>query len=156
MTRLSASDHWHADGTFKVAPKLFYQLYSIHGHIHGRTFPLLYAFLPGKSNDIYSEFFDVVQQHISKHPASITIDFEAAVSNVIKQKFPSTTVTACFFHLKQNLWRKIRDLGLISLFLDDSQVRIQLKNFAVLAFIPTDHVIEEFERLEEESLGSIN
>jgi hypothetical protein len=69
--------------------------------------PLLYAFLPGKSENVYKEFFDVVSQHITKHPTSITIDFETAVGSVLKQKFPSTAINACFFHFKQNLWRKI-------------------------------------------------
>jgi hypothetical protein len=40
----------------------------------------LYAFLPGKSENVYKEFFDVVLRHITTHPTSVTIDFEAAVA----------------------------------------------------------------------------
>ena len=124
-----------------VVPKLFYQLYSIHGHIHGRTFPFLYAFLPGKSNDIYSELFDVVLQHIDKHPASITIDFEIAATNVTKQKFPSTAVTACFFHFKQNLWRKTK----VSLFKVIQQIGLFIYSSKILVVLGfrTDIFISE-------------
>ncbi|CAF3873782.1 unnamed protein product [Rotaria sordida] len=156
LNRLSISDHWHMDGTFKVSPKLFYQLYSIHSHFRGRSLPFLYAYLPGKAEHIYKEFFDIILQNIAKYPTSITIDFEGTVANVIKQKLPSTKITACFFHFKQNLWRKIRDVGLVQLFLHDREIRHQLKNFACLAFVPEQHVIEEFEKLEEESPESMN
>ena len=37
------------DGTFNSAPKLFKQLYSIHGLYQGHFVPLVYATLPDKS-----------------------------------------------------------------------------------------------------------
>lgn len=51
--------------------------------------------------------FDIVLQHISQRPKSITIDYEKAVENVVKRKLPMTTVNGCFFHFKQSLWKKI-------------------------------------------------
>ncbi|CAF1391294.1 unnamed protein product [Adineta ricciae] len=156
LNRLSHSDHWHMDGTFKISPKLFYQLYSIHGHFQGRTFPFLYAYLPGKGEPVYKELIDIILQNIDKHPTSITIDFECAVGNVIKRMFPSTKVTACFFHFKQNLWKKVKELNLVQLFLNDREVRHQLKNFACLAFVPEQYVTEEFEKLAEESPETMN
>ncbi|CAF0913032.1 unnamed protein product [Didymodactylos carnosus] len=108
LNRLSNSEYWHAYGTFKVAPQLFYQLYTIHGFIRGRSVPLVYALLPGKSEAVYGELFNVLVQNVNKHPKSITIDFERAVENVIKQKLPTTTISGCFFHFKQALWRKIQ------------------------------------------------
>ena len=44
----------------------------------------------------------------------------------------------------------------MQLFLHDREVRHQLKNFACLAFVPEQHVIEEFEKLDEESSESMN
>ncbi|CAF1172092.1 unnamed protein product [Didymodactylos carnosus] len=107
LNRLSNSEHWHADGTFKIAPQLIYQLYIIHGFIRGRSVPLVYALLPGKSEAVYGELFNVLVQNVNKHPKSITTDFEQAVENVIKQKLPTTTISGCFPHFKQALWRMI-------------------------------------------------
>ncbi|CAF1410720.1 unnamed protein product, partial [Didymodactylos carnosus] len=103
LNRLSNSEHWHAD-----APHLFYQLYIIHGFICGRSIPLVYARLPGKSEAVYGEVFNILVKNVNKHPKSITIDFEKAVENVIKQKLPTITISGCFFHFKQALWRKIQ------------------------------------------------
>ena len=58
----------------------------------------MYCSISGKSEGIDGEVFDVVLQHLSQRPKSITIDFEKAVENVVKQKLPMTTISFCFFH----------------------------------------------------------
>ena len=87
---------------------MFYQLYTVHGFVCGRALPLVYCSISGKSETIYGELFDVILNHISQRPKTITMDFEKAVENVIKDKLPTTTVTYCFFHFKQALWRKVQ------------------------------------------------
>jgi hypothetical protein len=67
----------------------------------------LYAFLSGKFENVYKKVFDVILQHVTKYPTSISIDFETAVRNDFRQQLP-TTINACFFHFKQNPWRNIR------------------------------------------------
>ena len=44
---------------------------------------------------------------------------------------------------------------MILLFLEDPDVRRQLKNIACLSFVPESHMVEEFEKIEEESSESI-
>ena len=51
--------------------------------------------------------FEIVLKNISQRPKSITIDYEKAVENVVKEKLPMTNVSGCFFHFKQNLWKKV-------------------------------------------------
>lgn len=41
------------DGTFKVTPPLFYQLYTVHAVLHGVVMPMAYGLLPSKSEDTY-------------------------------------------------------------------------------------------------------
>ena len=36
---LSQANNWHCDGTFKVVPVLFFQLYTIHGDLGGLVLP---------------------------------------------------------------------------------------------------------------------
>ncbi|CAF2250032.1 unnamed protein product [Rotaria magnacalcarata] len=129
LDRLSNSEFWHADGTFKIASHLFYQLYTIHGVICGRSFPSVYCIISGKSEEIYGEIFDVMMQHISQRPISITTDYEKAVHN---------------------------PHGLQKLFVDDRQVRRYLKIFGCLALIPEQFVIEEFEKLQVDSPDSLD
>ena len=46
-------DEIFVDGTFECCPKFFYQLYTIHGLSNGHYIPLVYALLPGQSEDNY-------------------------------------------------------------------------------------------------------
>lgn len=41
------------DGTFYIAPSIFDQLYTIHGIVSGKTFPLVYALLPNRQQSTY-------------------------------------------------------------------------------------------------------
>ena len=41
----------HCDGTFSVAPDVFYQVYTIHGVIENAVIPLVYALLPNKTQE---------------------------------------------------------------------------------------------------------
>ena len=50
---LAMSQHWYADGTFKVVPPLFEQLYTIHGLQDNVAVPLIYALLPNKTEETY-------------------------------------------------------------------------------------------------------
>ena len=74
----------------------------------GRLLPLVYCSIPGKSEDIHGEIFNVVLQHFSQRPKSISINFEKAIENVIKQKLPMTIISFCFLHFKKALWRQIQ------------------------------------------------
>ena len=53
---LSPSEICHCDGTFSVAPDVFYQVYTIHGVIEIAVISLVYALLPNKTQDTYENF----------------------------------------------------------------------------------------------------
>ena len=58
---LEKSNFWLADGTFKVTPKMFYQLYSIHVSISGKAPACIYAFLPIKTEKTYHSFLEALK-----------------------------------------------------------------------------------------------
>ncbi|CAF1328275.1 unnamed protein product [Rotaria sordida] len=55
---LGANEHWNSDGTFRTAPKLFYQSYSIHVWDDFSMKPAIYAALPNKKFDTYDIFLN--------------------------------------------------------------------------------------------------
>lgn len=63
IDRLAESPYWIMDGTFKVSPNLFYQVYTIHGFVgdvrFGQTFSLVYAILTSSKSSIYKELLKV-------------------------------------------------------------------------------------------------
>ncbi|CAF4361066.1 unnamed protein product [Rotaria sp. Silwood2] len=127
-------ESWQCDGTFAVSPKLFDQMYSIHGSIQ-----------------TYEELFTIVKQHVEHKLKYVTIDFEKAAENAFSVIFPQCDIFGCFFHFKQFIWRKICELHLKKEFLENDISRRAMKNLAALAFIPPQNVIEEFVELKESS-----
>ena len=45
---LADSKHWYANGTFKVCPEIFFQLYTVYGQCDGRIFPCVFSLFPNK------------------------------------------------------------------------------------------------------------
>ena len=87
---------WLSDGTFKVTPPLFMQLYTIHGSYKERTFPLVYALLPTKTQEVYERVHPAVPSKIRESqplffgPTMFFIDFEQSAQNAIHKTFPRT------------------------------------------------------------------
>ncbi|CAG8760200.1 11347_t:CDS:1, partial [Dentiscutata heterogama] len=57
IRRLSEASYWIMDRTFKTVPSIFCQLYTIHAQVgpeaNSRIFPLVYALMTGKSEELY-------------------------------------------------------------------------------------------------------
>ena len=150
---LSECQHWFADGTFRVTPLGFAQVYTLHGFKHDRTFPCVYAILSGKSEQIYSQFLTRLlnlRQDLHINPISIMTDFELAAINALKGTFPNVTTSGCMFHFGQCVWRKLQELGMVAAYNGDPDFAIKVRRILALAFLPVDEVVHNFETLIED------
>ena len=50
---LANADTYHMDGTFATAPKLFYQIVTLHAFVLGVMPPLVFGLLPNKDGNTY-------------------------------------------------------------------------------------------------------
>ena len=92
LQELANSDTFFCDGTFYTCPSFFYQIYSLHIKIDDIMTPVVYAFLPGKSQAVYTRFFSLLQDKMTDlgldfAPTSAVLDFEVAVHNSLKNLF---------------------------------------------------------------------
>ena len=81
---LSQSTTLFMDGTFKIAPRLFAQLYLIHAVYRDHVVPVLYCLLPDKSRTTYHRMFDIVRgkmaaSNMQLNPQIIMSDFESGM-----------------------------------------------------------------------------
>ena len=77
-------------------------------------------------------------------PETIMTDFEKSIHNAVKAAFPSCSLTGCLFHLCQNFYRKLVELGLKNRFETDVGFHLKFKYFSALAFLPPAHVQRTF------------
>ena len=152
---LNTSSVWLADGTFKCVPNLFYQLYVIHGlksvtnpMKDGHLIPSLFILLPNKMETTYNKMWDQVKLLCPDAcPTHLIVDFEKAAINAFSRHYPLTQIKGCFFHLTQNIWRKVQEFGLQRKYQEDPIFALQIRMIAALAFAPQSDVPELFNQL---------
>ena len=152
LTLLQENDHWFIDGTFKVAPTLFTQLFTVHALINNSAYPLVYVLLPEKTEHGYERVMQkILELHPGLNPACIMADFEKASLNACATIFPGARLAGCFFHLGQCLWRKVQECHLAEAYRDDENVRMYVKMLLALSFVPVEDVPYAFDELVKSS-----
>ena len=102
-----------ADGTWApVRYNSYYQCYILLSNIRREGFaacnvPVLYYFLPGKSEASYNQMWSITKKVYKQHLGidlnirSIIIDLEFSAVKSIEKAFPNTKITLCRFHCIQ-------------------------------------------------------
>ncbi|KII61414.1 hypothetical protein RF11_12829 [Thelohanellus kitauei] len=148
---LSRATVWLADGTFKVVPTLYFQLYSIHFQYSGAVNPAaVYCLLPNKTKDVYDRMLiEIIRLVPTCTPWIILTDFETAAMSSFREAFPSATISGCYFHLCQSVLRKVNELGMKVDYESNDNLRIAVRCLAALAHVPLADVSEAFDLLAE-------
>lgn len=151
MDGLARADVWMADGTFKIVPSLFFQLYSVHFNLgHGINPAAVYCLLSNKTAETYATVLRELKNLIPlSAPTKVLVDFERAAMKAFHDAFPAATITGCYFHLTQAVLRKVNEVGLKNAYEVDDAVRGYVRCLAALAYVPPDDVVEAFELLVE-------
>ncbi|XP_053946208.1 uncharacterized protein LOC128855375 [Anastrepha ludens] len=167
LRQLFRSILWFADGTFKTAPSIFFQVFAILGAVtqpdsRGKPqtigLPFVYALLENKEQKVYEKVFSVVLQEAERLgidislPIKVMTDFELAIINAVKIVIGEDKARCCFFHLCQNMYRHIQSEGLQKMYCDpeDRSVKVATHMICALAFVPHQNIAREFETLKNE------
>ena len=148
------------DGSLKTAPKMYHQLCTLHVDIepssNSETVPILYALLPDKRKQTYTELFKSISSKcetvgLQFNPVKVMMDFEAAPISAVKELYPNCSISGCNFHFSQCLWRKVQKAGLSVQYTEkDSVVREYMRPVAALAHLPVRDIPDGWLALMEE------
>lgn len=149
---LCRSDVWLADGTFKVVPSIYFQLYSIHFEFMNGFHPAaVYCLLTNKTRSAYDRLITELKNLIpDATPRTILTDFESAAMGAFTHGYPGAVVTGCYFHLHQSVLRKVKELGMKSDYESNDSLRLSVRCLAALSHVPADDVSEAFDLLAEQ------
>lgn len=147
LRKLSETSVWFADGTFKVVPQQFKQLYVIHGNYEGRVWPLVYILMTRMTEVLYEAVvLDIVEFardafRIRLEPRMLMVDFEVAAHNAFRSVFGNEfALSGCHFHLCQSVNRKVGDVGLRAQYVQDREFALKIRLLPALAYVPVDQV----------------
>jgi len=151
LAGLERSKLWLADGTFKLVPNLYFQLYSIHFEFVGGCNPAaVYCLLSNKTRNSYDR---VLQESKTLIPAAapevILTDFETAAMQAFGRAYCNATISGCYFHLCQSVVRKVSEIGLNEHYSTDDEIRGFIRCLPALAHVPPTDVCDAFETLTE-------
>ncbi|CAF3204939.1 unnamed protein product [Rotaria socialis] len=136
------------DGTFKVVPEIFYQLYIIHSVHRDHVIPVIYVLLHRKNADTYYRLINKILKFAPRwSPRSIMLDFEQACIGVYQTMFPTVLLSGCYFHLRQSIHRKLQALRHKNQYESDPLFAHNVHKIAALAFLEPTNVINGFEHL---------
>ncbi|WAR14185.1 hypothetical protein MAR_004290 [Mya arenaria] len=86
LRHLCASNKWYMDGTHPPTPGLFRQLYVIRAPLGNTAVTCVYALLPGKSQEIYEELFQSLDQKCEEMGLTPDSSIVVILYNEIKSK----------------------------------------------------------------------
>lgn len=155
---IEKTDTFFSDGTFWTCPKLFSQLYTIHGDISSsetetNIVPLIYILMPNREQHTYHRAFQLIREHVPNfNPKTFILDYEMAPINVIKDIFSNTAIKGCNFHLKQALIRKAKELNLYS----SVEGRQHVQLCSALAHLKQEDIVEGWLDINETAPNGSN
>ncbi|XP_018495297.1 uncharacterized protein LOC108864344 [Galendromus occidentalis] len=132
------------DGTFRVVPTIFSQLYIIHGFFRGEKVPFAYFLLPNKSKETYMRMFEPLKNYAISigrnfEPPTFHLDYEISTLRAIRESFPNSEVKGYLFHFNQCLWREVQGSGLVTFYRECGVKRI-IRSTAALALVPLNRI----------------
>jgi len=69
-----------------------------------------------KTERAYTALFNKILSIVPEwQPQIIIVDFERAAIAAIRTIFPYTTIRGCWFHSSQAVWRKVANIGKLTL-----------------------------------------
>ena len=156
LKRLADAEVWHMDGTFGIAPKIFYQVYLILAKVEGVMIPLVYSLMTNKDKKMYSELFTQIKVAIQDagHVLKVRrcmMDFESAVAttakSVLKRSGHRIKVSFCFFHLAQSLYKQVRGQKLTEKFKNNIALQNEFSQILAISFVRVEDMEDAFEKL---------
>jgi MULE transposase domain len=121
--KLMKAKQVHMDGTFKVCPSPYKQLFTLCSFHHdddagyedslnNRLIPRIYCLLSGKSQTVYEELFQLIidkadQWNVDVEWEHSMSDYEASIFNALSAKFPLINSRGCHFHYCQAIFRRM-------------------------------------------------
>lgn len=93
--------NWYFDGTFKIQPLDFKQLFIGHVEIEGRPHAAVYVLMNSMDQKHYEHVFCFLKNAYKVDIDKVKTDFELAVINAVKVQWPNSKHECCYFHYCQ-------------------------------------------------------
>lgn len=152
---IKKSGFYYGDGTFKVTPRPFYQLYTLHYDLNSNSkstniIPVVYALLPNKTQATYERLFRILNEKLGIEITDFKSDYEIAQSNAVLSVFPNAKVTGCYRHYNTAIWKQSKKLKLT----ETKEGRNTTRLCAIMPLVPATQIPEAWRNILDSAPGT--
>ena len=144
LKQLALASKWSVDGTHRVAPQHFSQLFITMMRVNEKWIPAVHGLLPDHEKNSYRLQFEMIKNAMEKRGLhnnikSIMSDFELGIQTSAQEAFPGVEIRGCRFHYGQAVWRHAeRNFGKI--LKASKKFACLVRSCLALPFIMTDEL----------------
>lgn len=138
------------DATFKIVPiSCFTQILIIHAQYNNKIYPMIYVLMSRKSQDCYTAVFKYINEKIFfLRCRTFITDFERAMRNALRNTYPESSLTSCWFHFCQAIKRKVSQTPrLFELIRRNTNAAFIYRQFQCLPLLPEKEIVTTFNKL---------
>lgn len=101
--------------------------------------------MSNRTTDCYTSVFNYIENEVFKlEPAGLMTDWEAAMRNALRIRYPNSKLRGCWWHHRHAVRRKCRNLGLHDLFKYNSDARMIKQQLLSLSLLPHESFTEGY------------
>ncbi|KRZ08229.1 hypothetical protein T11_6482 [Trichinella zimbabwensis] len=135
---LASMRTWGMNGTVKVIPQWYQQLFTIHTFAVGKLVSAIDGLCTSKDIGTYRFLF----QALITRAAALEVDLnpDTSICDLIHGYFPNARVQGCYFHFCQAVHRKVGEVGLKTRHRTEEETRKKIRMLLATAFLPVPQV----------------
>ncbi|XP_033746946.1 uncharacterized protein LOC117332171 [Pecten maximus] len=127
-----------------------FQLTSIHDFViidgKKKQFPLVFVLMSCRRKSDYVRVLTAIRDRLGDcQVEQCMLDFEQAAWQAIREVLPGVTLRGCIFHLTQELWRHIQELGLSRTYRERGATHNFIWMILALPFLPSHQIRPTFD-----------
>lgn len=151
LERLRESERVASDGTFRVVPRLFRQLWTLCAEVDGRMVPVIWVLMGGQGRREYDLVLQAIRDLVPGWTPRVWLsDFERAAMNSVEATWPGCRAVGCTFHLSQRIVKWVAEEGLNAPYrVQGSTLPLWTRSLAALTLVPRREVDRAFEALTQ-------
>ena len=146
--KASLATELFADGTYRVVPRRFATLYTIHTLIDDVPYPIYFCLLENEREETFMKLCDVIKPNLTAFGEGCVVhmDCQRSAMNAFQRVF-NCEVRLCLFHVNQALWRVVVKNGLAESYnnINYPHLHAWIRRLMAFPFIKRERMMNTFE-----------
>lgn len=106
--------------------------------------------MSNRTIECYTSIFNYIENEVFRlEPAAFMTDWEAGMRSALRICYPNSKLRGCWWHHRQAVHRKCRNLGLHNLFKHNADARMIKQQILSLPLLPPDSFMKGYAYIQD-------